>query len=133
MPDYGRARSPIYWTSGSRPRHRVGAPATVSHTRSIIDCHLNPPIGHLDLDKLTTVDIDDFYGYLLRGDPGRSSGQRSLSERGKAPGLSVFLTLPNAVQSQGVRCVPVRASLLPYGDLWSVLDHMGDRPCVAKT
>jgi integrase-like protein len=39
------------------------APTTVSHTRSIIDCHLNPHIGHLDLDKLTTVDIDDFYGY----------------------------------------------------------------------
>lgn len=54
------------------------APTTVSHTRSIIDCHLKPHIGHLDLDKLTTVDIDDFYGYLLRAG--------SLRHRPLAPG-----------------------------------------------
>lgn len=42
------------------------AASTMSHTRSIIDCHLNPHLGHLDLTKLTTADIDDFYGYLLR-------------------------------------------------------------------
>jgi integrase len=38
----------------------------VSHTRSIIDCHLKPYLGHLDLAKLTTADIDDFYAHLLR-------------------------------------------------------------------
>jgi integrase len=42
------------------------AASTVSHTRSIIDCYLSPHLGHLDLAKLTTADIDDFYGYLLR-------------------------------------------------------------------
>jgi integrase len=54
------------------------AASTVSHTRSIIDCYLNPHIGHLDVAKLTTADIDDFYGYLLR------AGGRD--ERPLAPG-----------------------------------------------
>lgn len=35
------------------------APTTISHTRSIIDIHLKPHLGHLDVEKLTTVDIDD--------------------------------------------------------------------------
>jgi integrase len=38
----------------------------VSHTRSIVECHLKPHLGHLDLAKLTTADIDDFYAHLLR-------------------------------------------------------------------
>jgi len=42
------------------------AATTVSHTRSIIDCHLKPDLGHLYVAKLTTEDIDDFYGHLLR-------------------------------------------------------------------
>jgi integrase len=50
------------------------AATTVSHTRSIIDCHLKPDLGHLDVVKLTTEDIDDFYGHLRRlgGRDGRS-------------------------------------------------------------
>jgi integrase len=40
--------------------------STVSHTRSIVECHLRPHLGHLDLAKLTTADIDDFYAHLLR-------------------------------------------------------------------
>jgi integrase len=40
--------------------------STVSHTRSIVECHLKPHLGHLDLGKLTTADIDDFYAHLLR-------------------------------------------------------------------
>jgi integrase len=39
--------------------------STVSHTRSIVDCHLNPHLGHLEVAKLTTGDIDDFYAHLL--------------------------------------------------------------------
>jgi integrase len=54
------------------------AASTVSHTRSIIDCYLNPHLGQLDLAKVTTADIDDFYGYLLR------AGGRG--ERPLAPG-----------------------------------------------
>jgi integrase len=42
------------------------AAPTVSHTRSIIDCHLKPDLGHLDVVKLTAEDIDDYYGHLLR-------------------------------------------------------------------
>jgi len=42
------------------------ARTTVSHTRSVIDCYLKPHLGHLHLAKLTTEDIDDFYGHLLR-------------------------------------------------------------------
>ncbi|MDQ6909445.1 MAG: site-specific integrase [Actinomycetota bacterium] len=48
--------------------------STVRQTRSIIDCHLIPRLGHLAVTKLTTVDIDDFYSDLLRagGNGGRS-------------------------------------------------------------
>jgi integrase len=49
------------------------AAPTVSHTRSIIDCHLKPDLGHLDVVKLTTEDIDDYYGHLL-GHGGRDGG-----------------------------------------------------------
>ena len=38
----------------------------MSHTRSIVECHLKPDLGHLHLAKLTTADIDDFYAHLLR-------------------------------------------------------------------
>lgn len=49
------------------------AASTVRETRSIIDCHLRPSIGHLPVAKLTTVDIDDLYGHLLRS--GGRNGQ----------------------------------------------------------
>lgn len=39
---------------------------TLSHTRSVIDCYLKPHLGYLHVAKLTTADIDDFYGHLLR-------------------------------------------------------------------
>lgn len=42
------------------------ARTTASHTRSVIDCYLKPHLGHLQVAKLTTEDIDDFYGHLLR-------------------------------------------------------------------
>jgi integrase len=42
------------------------AASTVRQTRSIIDCHLVPHLGHLPVAKLTTVDVEDFYGFLLR-------------------------------------------------------------------
>jgi hypothetical protein len=47
--------------------------STVSHTRSIVDCHLKPDLGHLGVVKLTTEDIDDYYGHLL-GRGGRDGG-----------------------------------------------------------
>jgi hypothetical protein len=34
--------------------------------RSVIECHLKPLIGHLAVNKLTTLDIDDVYRHLLR-------------------------------------------------------------------
>ncbi|HEV8565143.1 MAG TPA: site-specific integrase [Actinomycetota bacterium] len=51
------------WFEAASPGWSV---STVSHTRSIVDCHLRPHLGHLDLAKLTTADIDDFYAHLLR-------------------------------------------------------------------
>jgi integrase len=42
------------------------APTTTRETRSLIDCHLAPHLGHLQVGKLTTADIDDFYAHLLR-------------------------------------------------------------------
>jgi integrase len=52
-----------HWLDAASPGWSA---STVSHTRSIVECHLKPQLGHLDLAKLTTADIDDFYAYLLR-------------------------------------------------------------------
>jgi integrase len=42
------------------------APPTVNQTRSVIRHHLDPQLGHLPVAKLTTADIEDLYGHLLR-------------------------------------------------------------------
>jgi hypothetical protein len=39
--------------------------STLRPTRSVIECHLKPLLGHLAVSKLTTVDIDDVYRHLL--------------------------------------------------------------------
>jgi integrase len=53
---------------------RGWAPTTVAHTRSIIDCHLIPQLGHLPVAKVITADIDDFYGWLLTFGGGNRKG-----------------------------------------------------------
>jgi integrase len=40
--------------------------STLRQNRSVIECHLKPLLGHLAVNKLTTVDIDDLYRHLLR-------------------------------------------------------------------
>jgi integrase len=42
------------------------AASTVRETASLMRCHLLPRLGHLPVTKLTTADIDDLYGHLLR-------------------------------------------------------------------
>jgi integrase len=51
-----------HWFEVASPGWAV---STASHTRSIIDAYLKPYFGHLSVGKITTEDIDDFYGYLL--------------------------------------------------------------------
>lgn len=51
------------WFAAASPQW---APPTVAQTRSVLRRHLLPNLGHLPVGKLTTADIDDFYGYLLR-------------------------------------------------------------------
>jgi integrase len=51
------------WREAASP---AWAASTVRQTNSVISCHLVPHLGHLPVDKLTTADIDDFYGHLLR-------------------------------------------------------------------
>jgi integrase len=46
--------------------------STVRETRSIVEHHLKPHLGHLAVNKLTTLDIDDLYKHLLRGGDGDS-------------------------------------------------------------
>ena len=58
------------WFEAAAPQW---APSTVNQTRSVIRCHLKPHLGHLPVAKLTTADIDDFYGHLLRSG-GREGG-----------------------------------------------------------
>ena len=40
---------------------------TVVQTRSVVEHHLKPQLGHLRVNKLTTVDIDAMYLHLFRG------------------------------------------------------------------
>jgi integrase len=40
---------------------------TVVQTRSVVEHHLKPQLGHVRVNKLTTVDIDAMYLHLLRG------------------------------------------------------------------
>jgi integrase len=40
--------------------------STLRQTRSIVEHHLKPHLGHLAVNKLTTFDIDDLYRHLLR-------------------------------------------------------------------
>lgn len=51
------------WFAAASP---AWAATTTAHTRSIVDCHLIPHLGHLPVAKVTTADIDDLYGFLLR-------------------------------------------------------------------
>jgi integrase len=39
--------------------------STLRQNRSIVECHLKPLLGHLAVNKLTTVDIDHVYRHLL--------------------------------------------------------------------
>ena len=50
------------------------AASTNRETKSLIQHHLKPHLGHLQVAKLTTADIDDFYTHLRRsgGREGRS-------------------------------------------------------------
>ncbi len=43
------------------------APSTMRETKSLVEHHLKPHLGHLPLTKLTTADSDGFYAYLRRG------------------------------------------------------------------
>ncbi|MGH9011243.1 MAG: tyrosine-type recombinase/integrase [Acidimicrobiia bacterium] len=52
------------WFAAASPRW---AATTTAQTRSIIECHLAPELGHIRVEKLTTADIDDFYSHLQRG------------------------------------------------------------------
>src|SRR5262245_45517192 len=40
--------------------------STLRQKRSVIECHLKPLLGHVAVNKLTTVDVDDVYRHLLR-------------------------------------------------------------------
>ncbi|CAB4881659.1 unannotated protein [freshwater metagenome] len=40
---------------------------TVVQTRSVVEHHLKPQLGHVPVNKLTTIDIDAMYLHLLRG------------------------------------------------------------------
>jgi integrase len=51
------------WFAAASPQW---ASPTVAQTRSVLRRHLLPNLGHLPVSKLTTADIDDFCGYLLR-------------------------------------------------------------------
>jgi integrase len=51
------------WTEAASPGW---AATTRRETKSLVNRRLIPGLGHLAVAKLTTADIDDFYGHLLR-------------------------------------------------------------------
>lgn len=75
-----------HWFEAASPGWAV---TTASHTRSVIDCYLNPYLGHLHIAKLTTADIDDFYGHLSCGPAGGTSARW---RRGRSPASTASCT-----------------------------------------
>lgn len=67
--EYGRLRAGTIsdlldrWMNAAEPKW---SPTTRRETRSIVNRHLKPRVGHLPVAKLTTADVDDLYGHLLR-------------------------------------------------------------------
>jgi integrase len=51
------------WLAHASP---VWSTSTLRQNRSVIECYLKPLLGHLAVNKLTTVDVDDVYRHLLR-------------------------------------------------------------------
>ena len=51
------------WLTNASP---AWSTSTLRQNRSVIERHLKPLLGHLAVNKLTTVDIDDVYRHLLR-------------------------------------------------------------------
>ncbi len=51
------------WITNASP---AWSSTTLRQTRSVVERHLKPLLGHLAVSKLTTVDIDDVYRHLLR-------------------------------------------------------------------
>jgi hypothetical protein len=73
------------WFAASEPNW---AATTCRSTRSIIDCQLKPKLGHMLVQELQTVMIDDFYASLrVRQRPGRTfiARQRPAGTRRSPP------------------------------------------------
>jgi hypothetical protein len=66
--------------------------STIRETKSLVEHHLKPHLGHHPIAKLTTADIDDFYAQLRR-----SGGREG---RALAPGTvhRVHVVLHRALQ-----------------------------------
>jgi integrase len=85
--------------------------STLRETRSIVEHHLKPHLGHLAVNKLATLDIDDLYQHLLRG--GGPEG------RGLAPGtvqrvhVVLHRALTQAVRWEWVWLNPARTASPP--------------------
>jgi hypothetical protein len=70
-----------HWFEAASPRWAV---TTVRQTRSIIDCYLNPHLGHLDVAKLTTADIDTSRAISC----GPVDERAARSRRGRSPAFT---------------------------------------------
>jgi hypothetical protein len=80
-PDSGRQRwmtKTVHGTHRFASRQLEDLVEEAGHARIHAGTYLNPHLGHLDITKLTTADIGDFYGHLL--------GAGGRNERPLAPG-----------------------------------------------
>jgi hypothetical protein len=102
------------WFEAASP---VWAAPTVAHTRSIIDCHLKPDLGHLYVAKLKTEDIDGPGRRRSRGPrlPGslsfRFDGRRPSDVRPRVLGVSRWAQRRAAVPRRFVVLVALAISL----------------------
>ncbi|MDP9235389.1 MAG: N-terminal phage integrase SAM-like domain-containing protein [Actinomycetota bacterium] len=86
----------LWWFQTASPGW---AATTAAHTRSIIDCHLKPDLGHLEVVKLTTEDIDDFSATSVA--VGDETVSRSRQERSLGCTASCIALLPRRFVGTG--------------------------------
>jgi integrase len=84
---------------------------TMRETRSVIERHLKPLLGHLAVNKLTTLDIDDLYRHLLRA--GGAEGQPLAAGTVQRVHVVLHRALTQAVRWEWVWLNPATAASPP--------------------
>lgn len=85
--------------------------STLRQNRSVIECHLKPLLGHVAVNKLTTLDIDDLYRHLLRA--GGAEGEPLAAGTVQRVHVVLHRALTQAVRWEWVWLNPASAASPP--------------------